>query len=337
MGRVMLLSDPKLRYGLRVTLTPWFVFVSGLVIGWKLSFVGAVLTSLFILSPKPVPVKYAMKLIAVAYIYMIGSWYLFATMRLYPIATLLTIFVVVSLSYKILVVKKDILTVVMALLGALLIPLLMKSNPDIAWDLAVWLPNNLLIAWIVSSVVFYLLPPDDATSTAKSPPSFDESRRWLRLSVAFLPFVAFSFITDNVSAFTLTYIAVQITQFAANSSNSSKMIKDAIVGNIMGGLMAVIVYEIAVIAPFLPLVALTLLVCYALLSQQLLKGSPLAPTAMTAFTVVCGVSFGPIMNDAEGKIIVRLTQIAFAMAYIFIAMLFVDRFISEKKSNENNA
>ncbi|HDM8160357.1 TPA: DUF2955 domain-containing protein [Vibrio harveyi] len=330
----MLLSDPMLRYGLRVTLTPWFVFVLGLVIGWKLSFVGAVLTSLFILSPKPVPVKYALKLIAVAYLYMIGAWYLFATMRLYPSATLLAVFVAVSLSYKLLVVTKDILTVVMALLGALLIPLLMKSNPDIAWDLAVWLPHNLVIAWVVSSVVFYLLPPDEASSTPKPPPPFDESRRWLRLSVAFLPFVAFSFITDNVSAFTLTYLAVQITQFAASSSNSSSMIKDAMIGNIIGGGMAVIVYEIAVIAPFMPLLSLTLLIGFALLAQQLLKGSALAPTAMTAFTVVCGVSLGPIMDDAEGKIFVRLTQIAFAMTYVFVAMLAIDRFVPEKRPSE---
>lgn len=333
----MLLPDPMLRYGLRVTFTPWLVFVFGLVIGWKLSFVGAVLTSLFILSPKLVPLKYAMRLITVAYLYMIGAWYLFATMRLYPSVTLLTVFVAVSLSYKLLVVKKDILTVVMALLGALLIPLLMKSNPDIAWDLAIWLPHNLVIAWVVSSVMFYLLPPDETSSPPKPPPSFDKSRRWLRLSVAFIPFVAFSFITDNVSAFTLTYLAVQITQFSASSGNSSSIIKDAMIGNIIGGGMAVIVYEIAVIAPFMPLLALTLLIGFALLAQQLLKGSALVPTAMTAFTVVCGVSLGPIMDDAEGKIFARLTQIAFAMTYVFVAMLAIDRFVPEKRPSEKNS
>lgn len=328
----MLGSDPKLRYGLRVTLTPWFIFFSGLVVEWKLSFVGAVLTSLFILSPKPVPIKYALKLISAAYIYMVGSWFIFATMRLYPAATLLAVIIAVSLSYKVMVVKKDILTVVMALLGALLIPLLMKSNPDIAWDLAIWLPNNLVIAWLISSAAFYLLPPGDDISKQEPPPVFDESRRWLRLSVAFLPFVAFSFITDNISAFTLTYLAVQVTQFAANSSNSLTMIKDTVLGNIIGGVMAVIVYELAVITSFLPLVALTLLVGYALLAQHLLKGSVLAPTAMTAFTVVCGVSLGPIMDDAEGKIFVRLTEVGLAMAYVFVAMWTIDRLIPERKS-----
>ncbi|WP_306416435.1 DUF2955 domain-containing protein [Vibrio sp. D404a] len=331
----MLLSDSKLRYGLRVTLTPWLIFVLGLVVGWKLSFVGAVLTSLFILSPKPVPVQYAIKLIIVAYVYMIGAWYLSATTRFYPGATLLLVFIGVVLSYKILVVKKDILTVVMALLGALLIPLQMKSDPDIAWDLAIWLPHNLVIAWLVSSLAFYLLPADDsAQSSPKPDDNYCENRRWLRLSMAFLPFVAFSFITSSVSAFTLTYLAVQVTQFAASSNNNFDMIKGAMIGNIAGGLMAVLAYEVTVIAPFLPLLALVLLLGYALLAQQLLKGNALAATAMTAFTVVCGVSLGPIMDDAEGKIFVRLTQIAFAMAYIFVAMLVINKVLPDKECQQ---
>jgi hypothetical protein len=327
----MFLSDSMLRYGLRVALTPWLVFVLGLGIGWKLSFVGAVLTSLFILSPKQVPAQYAIKLIIVAYVYMIGAWYLSAATRFYPGATLMLVFVGVLLSYKLLVVKKDILTVVMALLGALLIPLQMKSDPTIAWDLAIWLPHNLLIAWLASSLAFYLLPADDSVnSPQKSDENYCENRRWLRLSIAFLPFVAFSFITSSVSAFTLTYLAVQVTQFAATSNNFD-MIKGAMIGNIAGGLMAVFAYEVIVIAPFLPLLALVLLLGYALLAQQLLKGNVLAPTAMTAFTVVCGVSLGPIMDDAEGKIFVRLTQIAFAMAYIFAAMLIINKMLPDKK------
>ncbi|WP_117232849.1 DUF2955 domain-containing protein [Vibrio maerlii] len=327
----MLLSDPTLRYGLRVTVTPWLVFVAGLLIDWKLSFVGAVFTSLFILSPKPVPISYAVKLIIVSYVYMIGAWFLFVALRHYPSATLPAVVVAVCLSYKLLVTTKDILTVVMALLGALLIPLQMKTDPNIAWELAIWLPHNLLIAWVVSSVVFYLLPADNSTDSTQPPADqFDESRRWLRLCVAFLPFVAYAFITDNVSAFTLTYLAVQITQFAASSNNSPSMIKGAMIGNITGGLMAVIVYEIAVIAPFLPLVTLTLLVGFAVLAQQLLKGNSLAPTAITAFTVVCGVSLGPLMNEAESKIFVRLTQIAFSMGYVFVAMVIIDKFIPEK-------
>lgn len=328
----MHINDAKLRYGLRVALTPWLVFTLGLIVGWKLSFVGAVFTSLFILGSKAVSTQYAVGLIISSYLYMVSAWFVSAALRGYPAATLLFVFVVVVLSYYILVARKDILTAVMALLGALLIPLQMKTSPDIAWDLAIWLPNNLVIAWCFCWVMFRIFPAED-NDDKPSPAAdqYDLSRRWLRMSVAFLPFVAYSFITDNVTAFTLTYLSVQLTQFAASPDNSKDMIKGAMVGNIAGGVMAVLVYEIAVIAPFLPLLSLSLLVGYALLSQQLLKGNALAPTAMTAFTVVCGVSLGPIMSEAESKIITRLFQIAGSLGYIFIAMLVVDKIWPEGK------
>lgn len=319
-------------YGLRVALTPWCVFVLGLLIDWKLSFVGAVFTSLFILSPNPVPKQYALRLITCSYVYMIGAWFIFAVFRPYPGATLLLVFVAVCLSYYILVTRKDILTVVMALLGALLIPLQMKTAPDVAWELALWLPHNLVIAWLASCLMFRLFPAGEISSDkqAKDEPEYDIHRRWLRLSIAFLPFVVFAFITDNVAAFTLTYLAVQVTQFAASDNHGPDMIKGAVIGNIAGGMMAVCLYEMSVIAPFLPLVILLLLLAYACLAKSLLSGNALAATAMTAFTVVCGVSLGPLMDDAEGKIILRMVQISAAMGYIFVAMALVDRFLPDK-------
>ncbi|RJG51487.1 DUF2955 domain-containing protein [Motilimonas pumila] len=316
-------------YGLRVALTPWCVFVAGLLIDWKLSFVGAVFTSLFVLSPNPVPKQYAIRLIISSYVYMLGAWCLFAVIKPYSGVTFLLVFVAVCLSYYILVTRKDILTVVMALLGALLIPLQMRSDPGVAWELALWLPHNLVIAWLVSCLMFKLFPgvAQPEGSDKKEEPVFDAQRRWLRLSLAFLPFVAFAFITDNVNAFTLTYLAVQVTQFAASHNHGPNMIKEAMLGNIAGGVMAVCLYEMTVIAPFLPLVILLLLVAYGSLSKSLLLGNTLAPTSMTAFTVVCGVSFGPLMNDAEGKILLRISA---AMGYIFIAMAILDRYLPDK-------
>ncbi|MGY3572650.1 DUF2955 domain-containing protein [Vibrio paucivorans] len=314
-------------------MTPWLVFVFGMLIDWPLSFVGAVFTSLFVLGKQQVPVKYAATLIIAAYGYMIAAWFVTGVIRPYPGAMLLIVIVAVSLSYYLLVTRNDILMVVMALLGALLIPLQMKSSPETAWELAIWLPHNLMIAWLVSYLMFSLLPaePNEAPPSKKEA-EYDANRRWLRLCVAFLPFVGFAFVTDNVSAFTLTYVSVQLTLFAASPTNGPTMIKDAMVGNIVGGAMAVAIYEISVIAPFLPLVIVVLLLAYLILANRMLNGDGLAPTALTALTVVCGVSLGPLMDDAEGKLAVRLMQIAASMGYIFIAMLAVDKWLPEKQT-----
>lgn len=323
--------SPTFRYGLRVTLTPWLVFVFGLLFDWPLSFVGAVFTSLFILAKQPTSQGYGFSLVLVAYVYMLTAWFVSVLLRPYPAVYLLVVLIAVVLSYYVLVTKKDILVVVMALLGALLIPLQAKVNPDVAWGLAIWLPNNLFIALLACWAMFMVIPPEQEHKSTPSPAeSFDPKLRWLRLSIVVLPFVMFAFITDRIEAFTLTYLAVQVTQFAASSSNGPSMIRAAIIGNILGGLLAVVLYELVVIAPFFPFLVMGLLLSYAYLTNQMLTGNATAITAMTAFTVVCGVSFGPLMNDAEGKILLRMLQIAFSMSYIFIAMWLVDKFLPEK-------
>ena len=327
----MSLQDPHLRYGLRVALTPWAVFSAGLVFEWKLSFVAAVFTAMFILGQKPVPVRYGLTLVLAAYVYMILAWFIAMSLLQYPATLLLVIFAAVVLSYRLLVTGRDILLVIMALLGALLIPLQAKTSPALAWELAVWLPNNLFIAFVISALAFRLLPPDPgaAATPTEEDAGYDPARRLLRMSITVLPFVAFAFLSDAVAAFTLTFLAVQVTQFAASPSNGPAMIRAAILGNVAGGLLAVLVYELLVIAPFLPLAILAVLSVYLYLTGRLLDGQSIAVTAMTAFTVVAGVSFGPILDEAGGKIAVRLVQIAAAMGYIFLATLVVDRLLPE--------
>lgn len=331
-----MVSDPALRFGLRVALTPWVVFVAGLAIDWHFSFVGAVFASLFVMGPKPMPSRYCLSLVAAGFVYMITAWFIAMAVRPYPGAFLLLVILGVTLSYYLLVTRKDILLAVMALLGALLIPQQVRGAPDLAWALAIWIPGNVLIAFVVSWFAFKLLPPSEENSPPSAQPDFDPMLRWFKLSAAMLPLVVFAFVTVHVSSFTLTYLAVQLTQFAAQPSNGPNMIKGAMIGNIIGGAMAVVVYEVAVIAPLMVVVASAMLVGFAILSKRQTEGDPLAATAMTAFTVVCGVSFGPIMDDAEGKIFTRLSQIVFAMGYVFSAIWLLEKWFPETQSPTKN-
>lgn len=330
-------QDPLLRYGLRVAITPWLVFASGMIIDWPLAFVGAVFTALFSLGQKPVPNRYGIGLIVAAYGYMIGACVLAVLLRPYPVALLLMVFVAVVMSYYLLLKSQDILLVVMALLGALLIPLQARDSVDTAWQLALWLSNNLLIAFVVSWFMFKVLPPNlEAKASPKPEANYDSSRRLLRLSIAILPFVAFAFITDNIGGFVITYLAVQLTQIAASPSTSAQAIKGNLLGNVAGASLAVMTYEIAVIAPFLPLIILVMLACYALMASKLLQGQALAITAMTAFTVVCGASFGPMLDEAGGKTLWRLVQIGSSLGYVYVALLLLDRYLPEKLLTENS-
>ena len=130
----------------------------------------------------------------------------------------------VLLAYKMQLRTGDLLLSVFAVIAALLVPYLMSTSPALAWEIAFWLMVNLLVAMIVSGIVFVLFPEpeednQESQSSGSNAASYDVNRRLFRLAVIAIPLVIAAFVLDVITPFVLIFVAIQSTQIVADSSS----------------------------------------------------------------------------------------------------------------------
>ena len=101
-----------------------------------------------------------------------------------------------------------------------------------------------------------------------------------------------------------------------------------LLGNLLGGLTAMVAYQLLTAVPTLGfLAALVLLV--SLFYARLIVGAPsLAPlfvTALVTFVIVFGMGVAPFLDQPEATLAIRLRNLAIACVYAFAALSLVGR------------
>lgn len=304
--------------------------------GLPLAFVGAVFSVIFCVGRAPVPVAFAWALLSKSAVIMFLAWWLSAVLLPYPFVFLIAVCISVLLAYDLQLRTGDLLLSVFAVIAALLMPYLTRTSPDLAGTIGFWLMVNLLVALLVSWVVFLLFPaaPPDAQGIAKPAAealSYNRERRLFRLACVAVPFILGAFVFDLITPFVMVFAAIQSTQFVANTAAQSTVAKDMLTANCIGGLIAVIVYEAMVAAPFLPFACFVILAAMLWLSQRLVAGDARMMSAVTAFLILVGGTLMPFADDAQTKMLARLWQFGIAFGYLSIAFLIVDRLLPERQ------
>lgn len=333
---VAALSPPEnLRHGLRLALAPWIVFSLGLLGYLQLAFIGSVFAALFALGLKPVPVSYGISLLTKSAAILLLSWGLSIWLLPYPVVFLIVVCVGVLLAYRLQIKTGDMLLSVFAVIAALLVPYLVRTGPELAGQIAFWLIANVSVAMIVSWLVFLLLPDAtlvEATSDKEvaDDTSYDVERRMFRLVVIVIPFVFCAFVFDFITPFVLVFVAIQSSQFVADTSVQGRATQDMLIANAIGGIGAIMIYELMVAVPFLPFILVVSLAAMIWFSRRFINGDVRMVSAITAFLILLGGTLMPFSDDAQTKMVFRLWQLGIAFAYLSFAFAIVDRFVPEK-------
>ena len=327
----------NVRHGLRLALAPWIVFSLGIVTNLQLAFIGSVFAALFTLGLKPVPVSYGIALLTKSAAILLLAWGLSIWFLPYPVVFLIFVCLGVLLAYRLQIKTGDLLLSVFAVIAALLVPFLARMDPELAGTIAYWLIANVAVAMIVSWLVFLVLPELDASEqgtkkAADETNVTDAELQMLRLAAVVIPFVFFAFVFDFITPFVLVFVAIQSSQFVADTSSQSRASWDMLTANMIGGIAAVLVYELLVAVPFLPFVLVTLFAALAWFSRQFIAGDTRIVSAITAFLILIGGTLMPFSDDAQTKMIFRLWQLGAAFAYLSLAFAIVDRFAPERLS-----
>lgn len=310
---------------------------------WNLSFLVPVLSLSFFSTPAPRPtLKAGVSFVAVITVACVAG---LAVVRylipypaiFFPIAGLLLLRIFHAMSSG-----KAPLLYTWLMLALLLIPMVALESVvlarGIAFAIAVGAVATILVVWLT-----YGLLPDppsvlvEEAQQAKKPtlvPDVQERFETAVLStIVVFPVMAIFFLFQwSGGLLVLIFIALLSSQpaFAKNL----KMGTGLVLGNAIGGLAAIITYELLVIVPELGFLVLLTFLAGLVFGTRVFSGKATAPVFNMAFSTVLliiGMTTG-MGGDAGAKVYTRIAQVMVAVVYVVAAFSVAEKFTESRRA-----
>ncbi len=320
------------RRGLRLAVGVSSSFALAILIGWPLATICTVFVVLFLQAPGPMPAVAIRTLFRQAVVFLVASWIFSTMLAPYPVAFLMALALAVATCFYWSTTGAGVLSVVLALMAALMLPTLVLTSQDLALILVIWIPLNLVFAWLWTVAMFKIYPPtpQGAAAAAKPPqPHYDPKRLVLRMSLVTIPFAIYFYLIGSGALVTLLFVAILSQQLSAATGAGPVVARNMMKANFIGGLVAIACYELTVIAPTMLTAWLAFAVAAFLLAFWFISDRPdasMGGSALTTVVILFGGSIAPYGKDADVKMIDRLVQIGNALIFVLIAYIIVDAF-----------
>ena len=307
-------------------------FALAILIGWPLATICTVFVVLFLQAPGPLPPVAIRTLFRHAVVFLVFSWLISSALSPYPVPFLMALALAVATSFYWSTKGAGMLSVVLALMAALMLPTLVLTSQELALTLVIWIPLNLVFAWAWTVAMFKLFPPTPrgvAAAAKPEAPHYDPNRLVLRMSLVTIPFAIYFYLIGSGALVTLLFVAILSQQLSTATAAGPTVAKNMLKANFIGGLVSIACYELTVIAPLMLTALLVFAVAAFLLAYWFVSDRPdasMAGTALTTTVILFGGSIAPFGKDADVKMIDRLVQIGNALIFVLIAYIVVDAF-----------
>jgi len=213
-----------------------------------------------------------------------------------------------------------------AIVSVFLIPLMSLEPTGVSAFVAISLVFNAFMAISLTQLVFKIFPWSSAdeifVKTKEQAANISEYERfkYARNILFILLPVLLLFFIFKLSGGLLILIFIGILSMSPALANV-KVGKFMIIANILGGLFAIIGYQLLVFVPMLPFMILITLLIGFVFGSKLFSDSKLAPifgTGFSTFLLILG-SVTSSDDEAGSAVWSRLIQIAVAVIYVVIA------------------
>lgn len=319
------------RRGLRLAFGITLAFALAQIFAWPLAYVTPVFTVILLQEPQPLSVRKALATFGWALAGMAAGLAIGLTVSPYPGLTVIIFSVFLYWFYFLAMTSgAHILAVIGALIGALLMPVLAQSYPELPLTAFWGLATGIAIAIYCSWLMFLFMPAPEIPSLkpsmkAEKSPEEIHSAALMTTLVAAPLLIAFLFFGWS-KVLVLIYAALFATALGAQGGSQAGM--KAVAANMFyGAPFAIIVYELMVMAPGLGFAILLVLATSLIFAERIYSGSPNAPlwkSGLTGFLFLLGGSIGFFAPEAGDNAFVRVLQIAMACAYVIAAYSFID-------------
>jgi len=312
-------------------------------VAWPMSFLVPVLSLGFLAAPARLPFKAGVGLVlTIAAASVIGLTITYFLLP-YPFVFLPFIGLVLFRLYHAKSGGTSPLVILWLLIAVLVLPMVGLTTPQIstfvAGGLVLGAAVTVLMVWLVWAM-FPAPPPVAepavaAATPAPAPPSPTPRQRLhdalLSTAVVFPVLVVFYTLQWTGSMLILIFIAIlSLTPGAAGNVKAGMAL---IMGNVLGGLVAVVFFELLVMVPVFPFMVLLTLLCGLVLGGQLFSGKKLGPLFGMAFsTVLLVIGSTTTAEDTAGaKVYTRVLQIIAAVVYVVVAFRILERVSARRK------
>jgi hypothetical protein len=258
----------------------------------------------------------------------------------YPLVMLLIEFLVLFRAYYALWSGTSPLFVVWMIIAATLIPLIGFTSLALSVGIAVGLVEGAAIAMFVVWIAHDLFPdpPPDPPIAGPAPvkkepppPEFRAAKALLSTAVVFPLLVVIYALNMTGGALVLMFTAILSLQpsFAAGWQMGKGMIQ----GNLIGGAVAILIYNVLFVLPTFGFFILLMLLAGLVFGRVIYSDHPLAPLFKTGFNTVAilvGMSVAIESVEAGSKFYERIVQVMLAVFYVVAAFGIIERVTRER-------
>ena len=322
-------SDLRSRRILRYAFGSSLAMAIAMAIDGQLSFLVPVLTLSFLATPDPCPtLRQGVSFVAVIVVACLVSMLLSRILLPFP---LVYVPFMGLLLFRIFYAKaggRSPLLIMWMLIAILAIPLVAMMSPDIASMVVLGIisgaASTMAVVWLV--YFFFPDPPGAHSAVVQKPTAAaiespaERFRIAAETTIVVLPvFTVFYTLQLAGSLLILIFIAILSSQpgFAKNYKAGVGLI----LGNVIGGAIAIVFYEVLVHAPRFPMLLLLTLGTGLFLGSRFHSDRKLAPLYGMAFSTVLLVIGSTTSGNAEAgsKVSSRILQIMAAVTYVVVA------------------
>ncbi|GAD01808.1 DUF2955 domain-containing protein [Agarivorans albus] len=318
------LANPLKAHMLRFSLVSALVLVLAVSLEWSMSFVTAIFTAQLLLPGKP-PLNLALiKTLALAVLscFLVG---LGVVLIAQPYPLLLFIILAWCLFFVFYRASTGLneLVVLFLLVALIALPMLASASRAAASSFVVDFMLAFVLALLIVAFVHWLIPvKDDFHQGAEKQQApilkhQDACRQAVVSTIVILPLIIYFFAFDKLSDL-LVVIFVAILAQNPELTKGAKVSIGIIFTNIVGGLIAVLVFNLLVAAPQFSFMALLITLTFMLIAQAIYlhpKGAIVA-AGLSAYIIILGSTIGSDGGLATTKFYARIFQLSMVGLYV---------------------
>lgn len=314
---------------MRLALGVCMAFALGQLIGWPLAHLASPLTAMLLLEPAPQSTASARTILRVASLAMLANFLIALFLLPYLPVMILAIALVLYRFYIFIQVSNAPgLSIIGALVGSIIVPVLVHQMPEIAVVASIGLLADFATAILASWTAFVLIPaPDSPPESSHEPPPLEEVvPTAATLALVMTPLLATFLVFGWTKVLVLAYAAIFATSMSATGSLEKGWGK-VIANLVFGGVGALLLYEVFVMVPSVPFMIATVFSACAFYAFRIFGGGPSSEYWSSGFLGFLILLGGALLADdvvVSANIIARAVQLCAAAAYVVLAFSVVE-------------
>ena len=321
--------EPPRRRILRLTIGVTLAIVVAQLFAWPLSFVMPVFTAILLQGAEAMTLREARRSIGFAVICLLVAAIMALFLSNYPLVMIIVfILLIYQVFFFALTSGAHLLAIVAALISGFVMPLATRIYPDLGWVVALCMILNLAAAFLISRLSF-LLVPAPAQPSGNADTGADRNQASViatDITLVVAPLLAAFLVFGWTQILVLVYGALFATGLGV--AGSTKMGFKYLRANLVyAGLGTLLIYEILVMAPFLPLMIALFLFATFLFARGIFAGDDDAAVWASGLNGFVILSVSLLTSEsavADAKVIDRAMQIVLATLYVVFAYSVLD-------------